>query len=98
MVGPCVGSGDWKGGFVNSETSDPQEPEVDKDPEPAPGGADADLSESDVGAASEGTPLTPDVPLGAQQDQAQVPDEVQTPEQPDETVGPDSNIPPEPSA
>ena len=87
-----------KVGFVNSEISDPQEPEVDKEPEPAPGGADADLSESDVGAASEGTPLTPDVPLGAQQDQAQVPDEVQAPEQPDQTEGGDSDSPSEPSA
>jgi hypothetical protein len=72
---------------MNSENPNPPEPKIDDEPERAPGGADADLSESDIGAASEGTPVTPDVPLSAQQDQARVPDEVQTPEQPEGAEG-----------
>lgn len=86
------------GGFVSSEIPDRPEPKVDEEPEPAPGGADADLSESDVGAASEGAPVTPDVPLSAQQDQAQVPDEVQAPEQPEDTESGGKNSTSEPSA
>jgi hypothetical protein len=63
--------------------SERPEPRVDDEPERAPGGADADLSESDVGAASEGAPVTPDTPLSAQQDEAKVLDELQEPEKPD---------------
>lgn len=63
--------------------SDRPEPRVDADPVRAPGGADADLSESDVGAASEGVPVTPDPPLSAQQDDAKVLDELQEPEESD---------------
>lgn len=83
---------------MNSEIPDRPKPEVDQEPEPAPGGADAHLSESDVGAASEGTPAIPDVPLSAQQDQTQIPAEVQAPEQPDETEGGDHDGDSEPSA
>lgn len=61
--------------------SDRPEPRVDDDPVRAPGGADADVSESDVGAASEGEPLTPDPPLSAQQEDARVLDELQEPEE-----------------
>ena len=61
------------------------EPAVDEAPERAPGGADADVSESDVGAASEGRPLTPDPPLSAQADEDKIPDEIQTPEEPEVT-------------
>jgi hypothetical protein len=85
-------------GFMDSDIPDPVEPEVDEEPERAPGGADADLNESDVGAGSEGTPVTPDVPLSAQQDQAQVPDEVQTPEEPEETEATERRSASEPSA
>lgn len=63
--------------------SDRPEPRVDDDPVRAPGGADADVSESDVGAASEGEPLTPDPPLSAQQEDARVLDELQEPEEPE---------------
>jgi hypothetical protein len=83
---------------MNSEITDQPEPSVDEEPERAPGGADADLSESDIGAASEGAPVTPDVPLSAQQDQARVPDEVQAPEQPEGAEGGDSDGRSEPSA
>jgi hypothetical protein len=83
---------------MNSEIPDQPEPSVDEEPERAPGGADADLSESDIGASSEGTPVTPDVPLSAQQDQAQVPDEVQTSEQSEGAEGSQDNGTSEPSA
>jgi hypothetical protein len=57
------------------------DPQVDPDPERAPGGADATLEESDVGASAAGEPLlTPDQPLSAQQDEAKVPDELREPE------------------
>ncbi|HET7689436.1 MAG TPA: hypothetical protein VFK41_03595 [Nocardioidaceae bacterium] len=66
--------------------SDRPEPRVDGDPVRAPGGADADISESDVGAASEGRPVTPDPPLSAQQDDASVLDELAQPEESDPDV------------
>jgi hypothetical protein len=65
------------------------EPEVDDQPERAPGGADADVSESDVGAASEGEPVIPESPLSAQQSEDEIPDELQTPEEPEVTEAPD---------
>ncbi|MGH3507260.1 MAG: hypothetical protein ACRDO2_08670 [Nocardioidaceae bacterium] len=83
---------------MNNQIPDPPEPEIDEELERAPGGADADLSESDVGAASEGTPVTPEVPLSAQQDEAQVPAEIRAPEQPEEADGPDNDGTSEPSA
>lgn len=55
---------------------DPVEPQVDPDVPVAPGGVDAVLAESDVGAASEGTPVTPDEPMSAQRDEADLPDEL----------------------
>ncbi|HEY7044015.1 MAG TPA: hypothetical protein VH419_10140 [Nocardioidaceae bacterium] len=82
---------------MTTDLPDPQQPTIDEEPDRAPGGADADLSESDVGAASRGTPVTPDVPLSAQQDQAEVPDEVQAPEPPETTDHGDDG-PSEPSA
>ena len=62
---------------------DQPEPRVDEEPARAPGGPDADLSESDVGAASEGQPVTPDPPLSAQQEDAPVLEELAEPEEPD---------------
>jgi hypothetical protein len=57
------------------------EPQVDPDPERAPGGADATVVESDVGASGDTESLlTPDQPLSAQQEEAEVPDELQEPE------------------
>ena len=64
------------------------EPHVDDEPDRAPGGADADLSESDVGAASEGQRITPDPPLSAQQDVDEVPDELSEPEESDDEAEP----------
>jgi hypothetical protein len=84
-------------GFMNNHHPDPPEPTIDEEPDRAPGGANADLSESDVGAASIGRPVTPDVPLSAQRDEAEVPDEVQAPEPPETTEAPDDS-PSEPSA
>jgi hypothetical protein len=81
---------------MSSEISDPPEPRIDEEPERAPGGADADLNESDVGAASSGRPVTPDVPLSAQQVEEQVPDEIQTKEPPE--VPEDGSGDPETSA
>jgi len=63
--------------------SDRPQPRIDEDPDRAPGGADADPSESDVGAASEGAPVTPDPPLSAQQEDAPVLEELGEPEEPD---------------
>lgn len=70
---------------MHSDLPDPPEPDVDPDPQRAPGGADADLSESDVGAASEGPPVTPDPPFSAQREEDEIPDELTTPEEPDDT-------------
>ena len=60
--------------------SERPQPHVDDDPVRGPGGADADVSESDVGAASQGAPVTPDPPLSAQQEDAPVLDELSEPE------------------
>lgn len=81
---------------MSSEKSEELEAHVDQDPPRAPGGADAAVSESDVGAASEGTPVTPDPPLSAQKDEADLPDEIQTREPPDEET--DDDTVSEPSA
>jgi hypothetical protein len=84
---------------MSSEVPPEPEPKVDEEPPRAPGGADADVSESDVGAASEGEPVTPDAPLSAQQPEAEVPDEVLEPEGPDSDLatGPDDDSPSEPT-
>jgi hypothetical protein len=85
-------------GFMSNHLPDPPEPKIDEEPDRAPGGANADLNERDVGAASSGRPVTPDVPLSAQQDQTEVPDELQAPEPPEVTQDPDDDSPSEPSA
>ena len=55
------------------------EAEVDANVDRAPGGADASATESDVGAGerTNGDVVTPDPPLSAQQDEAEVPDQIQ---------------------
>ncbi len=69
---------------MNSELGDMPTPSVDPEPDRAPGGADAvDTVESDVTVGEKGTPVTPEAPLSAQQDEAQVPDELQTGERPE---------------
>jgi hypothetical protein len=73
-------------------------PEPDPEPPRAPGGADAATSESDVGAASRGTPVTPDPPFSAQRDTEDIPHEIQTPEEPEEPEVGDDESTAEPSA
>ena len=69
---------------MNSELGDTPTPSVDPEPDRAPGGADAvDTVESDVTVGEKGAPVTPEAPLSAQQDEAQVPDELQTGERPE---------------
>jgi hypothetical protein len=69
---------------MNSDLGDPPPARVDDDQERAPGGADAvDTAQSDVGAAGDVPPVTPEAPLSAQQDEAGIPDELQEPEQPE---------------
>jgi hypothetical protein len=69
---------------MSADLTDPPDPHVDAAPERAPGGADANPNaESDVGAGTEGTPLTTDPPLSAQQDEDVIPDELQEPEAPE---------------
>jgi hypothetical protein len=65
---------------MTDEAPERPEPKTDDDPERAPGGVDASINESDVGAASGEEPLTPDPPFSAQQDEDDVPDAVQEPE------------------
>jgi hypothetical protein len=61
---------------MSADIGDLPEPHVDSEPERAPGGADAvETAESDVGAGSDGTPVTPEEPMSAQQDEA-IPDEL----------------------
>lgn len=74
------------------------EPKVDEGVERAPGGADAELSESDVGAASEGEPLTPDPPLSAQKGEDDIPDALQEPESPEPEAKESEDATSEPSA
>ncbi len=65
---------------MSDELSDRPVPATDDVPR-APGGVDADLNESDVGAGSDGRPpVTPDVPMAAQLDEAEIPDELEEPE------------------
>ena len=68
---------------MSSDNPAAPEPTVDAEPDRAPGGPDADVSESDVGAASEEAPVTPDGPLSAQRDDADIPDAIQEAEEPD---------------
>ena len=59
-------------------------PRVDREPERAPGGADAvEIAQSDAGTTAQGVPVTPDPPLSAQQDQAGMPDELMEGERPE---------------
>ena len=64
--------------FLNNDPEDLPEAEVDDIP-PAPGGADADVNESDVGRGEADELVTRDQPLAAQTDEAEVPDEIQEP-------------------
>ncbi len=69
---------------MTSELGDIPTPRVDPEPDRAPGGADAvDTVESDVTVGEKGAPVTPEAPLSAQQDEAEVPDELQTGERPE---------------
>lgn len=60
-------------------------PSIDPDIDRAPGGADASVTESDVGAADP-APLTPDPPFAAQKDDDVVPDAIQEPEERDSSA------------
>ncbi len=65
-------------GFLNSDPEDLPEAQVDDIPT-APGGADADPNESDVGRGEGDELAVRDQPLAAQTDQRDVPDEIQKP-------------------
>ena len=73
---------------MSDENEDQPDAKRDAEPDRAPGGADANpYAEGDVGATEpDGEVLTPDPPLSAQQDEAEVPDAIQEPEsgEPDE--------------
>ena len=64
--------------FLNNDPADLPDAQVDDVPT-APGGADANVNESDVGRGESEELLTPDQPLSAQTDQDEVPDEIQEP-------------------
>ena len=64
--------------FLNNDADDLPEAEVDDVPT-APGGADADVNESDVGRGEADDLVTRDQPLSAQTDEDEVPDEIQEP-------------------
>ena len=64
--------------FLNNDPEDLPEAEVDDIPT-APGGADADVNESDVGRGEADELVTRDQPLAAQTDEDEVPDEIQEP-------------------
>ncbi len=64
--------------------SDRPDPRPDPEPERAPGGKDAmRTAQSDVGAGTDESLLTPDPPAPAQQDTERVPDEIKQPERPE---------------
>jgi hypothetical protein len=71
---------------MSSDLPEAPQPQTDQEAPRAPGGADADASESDVGAGSDGPPVTPEGPLprGAR---PAIPDELRTPEEPDTSEG-----------
>ena len=59
-------------------------PTTDPEPDRAPGGADAvQTVEGDVTLPQEGAPVTPEAPLSAQQDEAEVPGELLEEERPE---------------
>jgi len=64
--------------FLNNDPEDLPEAQVDDIPT-APGGADADVNESDVGRGEADELVTRDQPLSAQTDEDKVPDEIQEP-------------------
>jgi hypothetical protein len=64
--------------FLNNDPEDLPEAQVDDIPT-APGGADADVNESDVGRGESDELVTRDQPLSAQTDEDKVPDEIQEP-------------------
>ena len=64
--------------FLNNDPEDLPEAQVDDIPT-APGGADADVNESDVGRGEADELVTRDQPLSAQTDEEKVPDEIQEP-------------------
>lgn len=64
--------------FLNNDPEDLPEAQVDDIPT-APGGADADVNESDVGRGESEELVTRDQPLSAQTDEDDVPDEIQEP-------------------
>ncbi len=65
---------------MTSQTNEELNPHGDTNQPGAPGGVDASPSESDTGMGREPELLTPDQPLAAQTDQADVPDAIQEPE------------------
>ena len=73
---------------VLAPSDDPGLPEakVDEDVDRAPGGADATVTESDVGAGDHSSDelLTADQPLSAQTKETDVPDAIQEAEAPEE--------------
>jgi hypothetical protein len=64
--------------FLNNDPEDLPEAQVDDIPT-APGGADADVNESDVGQGESDELVTRDQPLAAQTDEDEIPDEIQEP-------------------
>ncbi len=64
--------------FLNNDPEDLPDAQVDDIPT-APGGADADDNESDVGRGESEELVTRDQPLAAQQDEDDVPDEIREP-------------------
>lgn len=82
---------------VLAPSDDPGLPEasVDEDVDRAPGGADATVMESDVGAGDHSSDelLTADQPLSAQTQETDVPDALQEPEDTDESADGDAADP-----
>ncbi len=82
---------------VLAPSDDPDLPEarIDEDVDRAPGGADATVMESDVGAGDHSSDelLTADQPLSAQTQETDVPDAVQEPEDTDESAEGDAADP-----
>ena len=82
---------------VLAPSDDPGLPEasVDEDVDRAPGGADATVMETDVGAGDHSSDelLTADQPLSAQTQETDVPDALQEPEDTDESADGDAADP-----
>lgn len=69
--------------FLNSDPEELPDAEA-RTPEMGPGGADADVKESDVGRGEDDQLLVADQPLAAQQDEDEVPDDIQESEDVDD--------------